>query len=446
MARRAPTTPPRRATATVLVAGLVTLLCPGAARADEPRTHDGLFLRGTLGFGGLGVRSKVDGHEAGTSGSGPSTELSLGGNVSRPIVLGGSLITFVVPNPKERDGATSKLHHTQYFGLLGPFVEVYPDARNGFSFGGLLGLAWMRSQPTTTDRPIEHERRVGAALSLSIANTWFLNDAWSLGLLVRATGGRLWTRDRVDGEAAHDAERLGAALVGLCGVFHLAMDPFVTPIALTASIALGPVGYRPPAAAVPSFAPLAMVASPAAAAPPPPVPEPKSESLSRSLPVITLGVIGVQVGTLALLAQLPPTTTNWGEGSFDQIVDNDLNGPKWDTDHWAWNYVAHPYVGSEYYLLARNRDGTWWQSLLYAAAMSTFWEMFTEAFYERPSQQDLVVTPVAGAILGELRYQAKLALRGPSGRPSATWKNVLIVVLDPVDALCGGAPLSRSRR
>jgi len=189
-----------------------------------------------------------------------------------------------------------------------------------------------------------------------------------------------------------------------------------------------------------------MVASPAAAAPPPPVPEPKSESLSRSLPVITLGVIGVQVGTLALLAQLPPTTTNWGEGSFDQIVDNDLNGPKWDTDHWAWNYVAHPYVGSEYYLLARNRDGTWWQSLLYAAAMSTFWEMFTEAFYERPSQQDLVVTPVAGAILGELRYQAKLALRGPSGRPSATWKNVLIVVLDPVDALCGGAPLSRSRR
>ena len=175
MARRASTTPPRRAIAKAapVLVGLVTLLCARAARADEPRTHDGLFFRGTLGFGGLGVRSKVDGHEAGTSGSGPSTELSLGGNVSRPIVLGGSLITFVVPNPKERDGATSKLHHTQYFGLLGPFVEVYPDARNGFSFGGLLGLAWMRSQPTTTDRPIEHERRVGAALSLSIANTWF---------------------------------------------------------------------------------------------------------------------------------------------------------------------------------------------------------------------------------------------------------------------------------
>lgn len=223
MARRAPTTTPRRAIAKAasgLVAGLVTLLCARAALADEPRTHDGFFLRGTLGFGGLGVRSKVHGHEAGTSGSGPSTELSLGGNVSRPIVLGGSLITFVVPNPKERNGDTTKLHHTQYFGMLGPFVEVYPDARNGFSFGGLFGLAWMRNQPTTTDRPIEHERRVGMALSLSIANTWFVNDAWSLGLLVRATGGRLWTRDRVDGEAAPDSERLGAALVGVSAVFH----------------------------------------------------------------------------------------------------------------------------------------------------------------------------------------------------------------------------------
>lgn len=164
----------------------------------------------------------------------------------------------------------------------------------------------------------------------------------------------------------------------------------------------------------------------------------QGEPLTRNLPFMTVALLGAQVGTLGVLSQLPSDVTNWGEGSFDQILQNDLRGPKWDTDGWGWNYLAHPVVGSEYYLLARNRGANWWQSLSYSVAMSTFWELFTEAYYERPSRQDLLITPLAGSLLGELRYQARTSLRPTGTYAERTWKKVAIVALDPVEALTGG--------
>ncbi len=47
-------------------------------------------------------------------------------------------------------------------------------------------------------------------------------------------------------------------------------------------------------------------------------------------------------------------------------------------------------------------------SFLYSVALSTFfWEYGVEAFAERPSIQDLFVTPIVGSILGEGFYVAK---------------------------------------
>ena len=144
------------------------------------------------------------------------------------------------------------------------------------------------------------------------------------------------------------------------------------------------------------------------------------------------------MATLAVLSALPDKVTGWGKGSLENILYHAEQGPHFDTDPFYWNFMAHPFVGSEYYLLARNRNATWWQSLLYSAAMSAFWEFVTEGFFERPSIQDLTITPVAGAVLGELRYQAKEALIDPStGKANKTWKKVLIVILDPINALSG---------
>jgi hypothetical protein len=212
-------------------------------------------------------------------------------------------------------------------------------------------------------------------------------------------------------------------------------DPLIFSLSLVAALSPAPpAALRPPGPLLPAqTSAFALPAAPSAT--PPAAPPPW-----RRLSVVTVGLLGLQIGTLSLMGYLPPDATGWGEGSFDQIIDNDLRGPKWDTDHWLWNYVAHPVAGSEYYLLARNREGTWWQSGLYALAMSTFWEYFTEAYYERPSRQDLLITPLAGTLLGELRWQGKKALRRG---PPARWKTVLTVAIDPMDALLGGL-LSRS--
>lgn len=158
----------------------------------------------------------------------------------------------------------------------------------------------------------------------------------------------------------------------------------------------------------------------------------------RNLWIVSGALIGAQVATDLALSALPKETTGWEKGGFDVMLRSAKLGPHFDNDHWTFNYLAHPLAGSEYYLIARNRDANWWQSTLYSIAASTFWEYVTEGYYERPSIQDLIITPLSGAILGEARYQAKKSLLDKDGRARG-WRKVFVIVLDPMDALSGGS-------
>ena len=142
------------------------------------------------------------------------------------------------------------------------------------------------------------------------------------------------------------------------------------------------------------------------------------------------------VATVATLSLLPKDTTSWNKPEFKGLKSNFTKGPSFDFDNFYFNYIAHPYDGSEFYLVARNRKLTWWQSLLYAAAVSTTFEFLIESAYEGASWQDLWITPVTGAVIGELRWQAKKALEDPqTGKPVGTVNKILHVVVDPVDAV-----------
>lgn len=148
----------------------------------------------------------------------------------------------------------------------------------------------------------------------------------------------------------------------------------------------------------------------------------------------TVGV--AMIATVATLSLLPKQTTSWNKPEFHGLKSNFTTGPSFDFDNFYFNYIAHPYDGSEFYLIARNRKFTWWQSLLYAAAVSTTFEFLIESAYEGASWQDLWITPVSGAVIGELRWQAKKALEDPqTGKPVGTVNKILHVVVDPVDAV-----------
>lgn len=111
-----------------------------------------------------------------------------------------------------------------------------------------------------------------------------------------------------------------------------------------------------------------------------------------------------------------------------------------DHDNPIFNYVLHPYAGAAYFMSARTQGFNFWQSMLYSACISTIgWEFGIEAFMERPSYQDIVVTPVVGSIIGELFYRLKRNIVSHDYRlaGSPVLGNIVVFLIDPVNEVLG---------
>jgi hypothetical protein len=204
-------------------------------------------------------------------------------------------------------------------------------------------------------------------------------------------------------------------------------------VRLGAIFALSVLGCLPSAS-------LASVSSPApggALATPTTVEGPDRAGLRRD----TSFLLSYQVGTVVVLYMLPESVTNWTE---EQRSDFSLNSwwqnvrsPQWDSDDFYLNYVLHPYWGAAYYVRARERGFDERYSLWYAFAMSSAFEFGVEALFEEPSIQDVIVTPVAGAILGEYFMDVRArtqALYAP-GEPMGFRHRALLALTDPIGAI-----------
>lgn len=147
--------------------------------------------------------------------------------------------------------------------------------------------------------------------------------------------------------------------------------------------------------------------------------------------------VGYQVITVALLQTLPEEDTNFDRGSpdFSKWHDN-VSNPAWDRDDLFVNYVLHPYWGAAYYIRGRERGLSRWQALGYSALLSTIYEFGAEAMFEPVSYQDLLITPLAGWLLGEYVFEP---LRAPiKAKPEEArdaLDDTLLVLTDPLGAL-----------
>ncbi len=129
----------------------------------------------------------------------------------------------------------------------------------------------------------------------------------------------------------------------------------------------------------------------------------------------TATLSGAFVGTLLVLECLPEDATSWNRAELQDVPlfkrwHNHVikKGPEWDHDKFYFNYILHPYAGAVYYMSARSCGFNAWQSLLYCACVSTIgWEFGIEAFMERPSIQDIFITPLVGGAIGEGFYKLK---------------------------------------
>lgn len=160
----------------------------------------------------------------------------------------------------------------------------------------------------------------------------------------------------------------------------------------------------------------------------------------------TAVLFGGGVVALGILAILPEDATAWnkkeyeGVPLFQRYFNNVIHGPHFDSDNAIFNYVLHPYAGAAYYMSARSQGFNLWQSWLYSFSVSAFfWEFGIEAFMERPSWQDLVITPMGGLLLGEAFYLAKRYIVEHDYRLLGTkWLGYPVAfLLDPVNECLG---------
>ena len=156
---------------------------------------------------------------------------------------------------------------------------------------------------------------------------------------------------------------------------------------------------------------------------------------------------GAFVGTLLVLECLPEDATSWNRREIQEVPvfkrwfrNVFKRGPEWDHDKFYFNYILHPYAGAAYYMGARSCGFNAWQSLLYCTCISTIeWEFGIEAFMERPSIQDLFITPLVGSAMGEGFYAIKryIAQHDYSLWGSKIAGNVVAFLADPINEFIG---------
>lgn len=152
-------------------------------------------------------------------------------------------------------------------------------------------------------------------------------------------------------------------------------------------------------------------------------------------------------GTLAVLECLPEGATNWNRAEIQDVPPltrwyNHVikEGPEWDGDKFIFNYVLHPYAGAVYFMAARSNGFNFYRSLLFSACVSTIgWEFGIEGFMERPSIQDIFITPLVGSVIGELFYKLKrnLVQHDYELFGSKIVGNIVAVFIDPLNEVVG---------
>jgi hypothetical protein len=149
--------------------------------------------------------------------------------------------------------------------------------------------------------------------------------------------------------------------------------------------------------------------------------------------------LGYQFVAIGVLYIAPESISGWSEEdkanySFSKWKEN-VRNPTWDDDAWWINYITHPYWGAAYYIRGRERGLERMPAFWFSAFLSTLFEFGAEALFEPPSYQDLVVTPVAGALIGEYLFAPlRNRIRAKPGRLTGSDKTLLFVT-DPLGIL-----------
>lgn len=150
-------------------------------------------------------------------------------------------------------------------------------------------------------------------------------------------------------------------------------------------------------------------------------------------------VLAIEACEMVILFQTNEAFSNWKKSERLNIGAHYkaafTQPPIIDKDTWWNNYLGHPYQGSIDYNALRSQGGNIWQSALFVTLHSFVFEYGIEASQERPSIQDIILTPVGGVLLGELFNFATMRMC----RNGITWyEGVAICLINPSFLLNNG--------
>ncbi len=148
----------------------------------------------------------------------------------------------------------------------------------------------------------------------------------------------------------------------------------------------------------------------------------------------------LSIANFIKLLHEPRSSTLWPDEPYFKNIGKHLKEaftkpPVWDKDPWANNYIAHPFNGALYYLSVREKGYTPGKSLAYANYKSLAWEYLIEGTIERPSIQDIIVTPLVGALWGEATYKITKKLKRGGFN---TFEKVLVTIINPLHVIYHG--------
>lgn len=164
--------------------------------------------------------------------------------------------------------------------------------------------------------------------------------------------------------------------------------------------------------------------------------EPDRDGIARDLAYL----MGYQAVGTGLIYYAPESVSSWSEEEKDELGfrqwRHNIGHPEWDEDHWAMNYVLHPYWGAAYYIRGRERGYSKAGSFWISTAFSTLYEFGFESFLEQPSWQDLIVTPLAGSLLGLYFEDVRRDIEHRDG-PRTRMDAFILGATDPLGTLNG---------
>ena len=128
-------------------------------------------------------------------------------------------------------------------------------------------------------------------------------------------------------------------------------------------------------------------------------------------------------------------SADWTRDAWRNMKRSLSTPPVWDDDDWQLNYIGHPVAGSFYYNSLRSQHASIFHSFLFATAQSFIWEYFIEATAEKPSTQDLIITPIVGSILGESTHLLTMNMRRNGFN---FFEKIFVIIFNPMFVLNNG--------